>query len=169
MKRNLFIAVSLAAHFSVFWALRSAAMQAPKPKRPPIEMAIVEPKKLQPPPPPPDVPKPKVVKHVETTPPPPKPSNEPPPPPVFGLSLTSTAADSAFNMQVGNTTMTEQQKGPPPKRRADRCPGKRHGWQSAGEPHAAHEDAGKKSGECPPGNPPLYIPQRRVTAGSKVT
>ena len=115
MKRSLFIAGSLAVHFSVFWALRSAAMQAPKPPRKPIEVSIVEPAK--PPPPPPDVPKPqpKVVKHVDA-PPPPKPSNEPPPPPpVFGLSLSSTAAESTFTMQQGNTTMIEQQKGPPPK------------------------------------------------------
>lgn len=159
MRRSAFIGVALAIHLTVFWALRSAAMQAPKVMRKPIEISIVEPPK-PPPSPPPDVPKPKpkVVQHVDT-PPPPKPSNEPPPPPVFGLSLSSTAADSTFTMQQGNTTMTEQQKGPPPK---DVRPLSGNGKGGRAVSLTQLTKMPEKIGECPPGNPSaLYTAEAR--------
>lgn len=161
MKRGAFIAVALAMHLSVFWALRSAAMTAPKPARKPIEVSLVEKPKPPPPAPPPETPKPKLVKHVDNTPPPPKPSSEPPPPPVFGLSLNSTSADSAFTMQAGNTTMTEQQKGPPSK---DVRPLSGVGKTGARGPVSLTQltKMPEKIGDCPPGNPSqLYTAEGR--------
>jgi len=148
-------------HLAAFWALHSAAMTAPKVVRKPIEVAIVEKAKPPPPSPPPEPIKPQVVNHVDTTPPPPAKANEPPPPPVFGLSLSSTAADSTFTMQQGNTTMTEQQKGPPPK---DVRPLSGTGQKGGRAPVSLAQvtKMPEKIGECPPGNPSqLYTADAR--------
>src|SRR5688572_29615278 len=94
-----FVAVSLAVHLTLFYALETAALKPEKPKPKRVELAIVHNEPPPPPPPPPPEPpkkklidmtkKVEVVKKAEPSPP-----AEPPPPPVFGVSLSSTTSNS---------------------------------------------------------------------------
>lgn len=165
--RKLFVLISLAAHFSAFYALSAAALRPEPVKRRHIELAIQKQKPPEPEPPPPPPPK-KVVdltKKVEikkdpkpADPPPPPPSAEPPPPPVFGLSLSSTAvSNNGFNVRVGNTTMTEPGEKKDPK---DVKPLTGGGEGKGPVTVAQVSKLPQKIGECPPFDPSTKYTQQ---------
>jgi protein TonB len=162
--RKLFVLISLAAHFSAFYALSAAALRPEPPRRRHIELAITksQPPEPEPPPPPKKVvdltKKVEIKKDPKPVDAPPPPAAEPPPPPIFGLTLSSTAvSNNGFNVRVGNTTMTEPGEKKDPK---DVKPLTGGGDGKGVVSVAQVSKLPQKIGDCPPFDPSTKYTQQ---------